>query len=151
MRTRPSSLPVLCVRWRVIPEQFRSGSAPIDNPQERRCRFIRKFVVTSLVIASSMLPVFGQTTTTTTATRTITLPPAGLGSTETAEINIVNVATNSSSGTAASCSGTISFLNPAGPPSVQRRVSPLRPASCLPRTCHSRAPDCLRHAVRFAA
>ena len=52
--------------------------------------------------------------TSTTFTRTLTFPPVGLGSTETAEVNVVNVASNSSNGTAASCAGSISFLNASG-------------------------------------
>ena len=73
---------------------------------------LRKLLSISFVAAGSVLSLFAQTST--TGTRTITLPPAGLGSTETAQINIVNVASNSSTGTAASCTGTISFLNSAG-------------------------------------
>lgn len=49
-----------------------------------------------------------------TVTRTFDFPPVGLGSTETARINLTNVATASSSGTAASCAVSVSFLNPAG-------------------------------------
>jgi len=66
----------------------------------------------SLIASGSMLSLMAQTST--TGTRTINLPPAGLGSTETARINVVNVASASSSGTAASCTGTISFLNASG-------------------------------------
>jgi hypothetical protein len=73
---------------------------------------LRKLITISFVATGSILSLFAQTST--TGTRTITLPPAGLGSTETARINVVNVASNSSSGTAASCTGTISFLNSAG-------------------------------------
>jgi len=73
--------------------------------------FLRKFFLTSIV-AGSLLSAFAQTST--SGTRTINLPPAGLGSTETAQITVVNVASNSSSGTAASCTGTISFLNSSG-------------------------------------
>src|SRR5713226_9694854 len=52
---------------------------------------------------------FAQTTT-----RTANLPPFGLGSTETARVNLTNVATASSSGTAASCTGNVTFVNAAG-------------------------------------
>jgi len=72
----------------------------------------RKLISISFVAAGSILSLFAQTST--TGTRTITLPPAGLASTESAQINVVNVAANSSSGTAASCTGTISFLNSGG-------------------------------------
>jgi hypothetical protein len=78
---------------------------------------LRTFCLTSLAVAASILPVFAQTTTNfTNNTRTITLPPAGLGSTETAQINVINIASNLPGGTAASCAGTISFLNAAGTP-----------------------------------
>src|SRR5271168_2480969 len=73
---------------------------------------LQKLVTLSLIAAGSMLTLVAQTST--TGTRTINLPPAGLGSTETARINVVNVATDSSTGTAASCTGSISFLNSAG-------------------------------------
>ena len=56
----------------------------------------------------------GQTTTSTTTTRTSTLPPIGLASSETAQINVVNLATATTGGTAASCTGSISFVNAAG-------------------------------------
>jgi hypothetical protein len=74
--------------------------------------FLQKVVSLSLIAAGSMLSLVAQTST--SGTRTINLPPAGLGSTETARINVVNVASESSSGTAASCTGSISFLNSSG-------------------------------------
>ncbi len=55
-----------------------------------------------------------QTTTTTTTTRDTTIGPVGVGSTETIQINVANMASNSSTGTAASCTGTITFNNSAG-------------------------------------
>ena len=70
-----------------------------------------KLLSISLIASGSMLSLMAQTSS---GTRTISLPPAGLGSTETARINVVNVASASSSGTAASCTGTISFLNASG-------------------------------------
>jgi hypothetical protein len=45
---------------------------------------------------------------------TITLPPVGLGATETFEVNVVNLASNSNNGTPASCTGTVTFLNASG-------------------------------------
>jgi hypothetical protein len=51
---------------------------------------------------------------TNTSTRTTTFAPVGLASSETAQVNLVNLASNSSSGTAASCSGSVTFLNPSG-------------------------------------
>src|SRR5437764_5769792 len=52
--------------------------------------------------------------TTTTATRHFRFPAVGLGSSETAEINVSNVAASATIGTAASCTGMISFTNAAG-------------------------------------
>src|SRR5262249_19071037 len=53
-------------------------------------------------------------TTSATNTRTIDLTTFGLGSTETARVNLTNVASNSTNGTAASCTGSVSFINAAG-------------------------------------
>ncbi len=50
----------------------------------------------------------------TSSTRTTTFPPFGLASTETARINLTNIATASTGGTAASCTGSASFVNAAG-------------------------------------
>ena len=71
---------------------------------------IRKLVLTVLAAAAPAL--WAQTTS--TYTNTQNLPPIGLASSETAQINVVNVAEASSSGTAASCTGSISFLNSSG-------------------------------------
>ena len=73
---------------------------------------IRKFVLTLLAAAAPAL--WAQTTTTSTFTSTQSLPPVGLASTETIQINAVNAAPESSSGTAASCTGSISFVNGSG-------------------------------------
>jgi hypothetical protein len=59
----------------------------------------------------------GQTTTPVTLptfTSTSNLPPIGLAATETAQVNVVNTAQASSSGTAASCGGSIAFYNAKG-------------------------------------
>jgi hypothetical protein len=55
-----------------------------------------------------------QTTTTTTTTRDTTIGPVGVGSTETLQINVANLASNSASGTAASCTGSITLNNGSG-------------------------------------
>jgi hypothetical protein len=68
-----------------------------------------------LGLTAAAFAAFAQTTTTTaTTTRTFAFPPAGLASSETAQVNVVNTAAASSNGTAASCTGSISFLNSAG-------------------------------------
>ncbi len=48
---------------------------------------------------------FAQTTTSNTSTITQSLPPFGLGSTETARLDLTNFASNTTGGTAASCTG----------------------------------------------
>jgi len=53
-------------------------------------------------------------TTISVALPTINLPPVGLGSAETLEVNVANVAYNLSNGTAASCTGTVTFFNASG-------------------------------------
>jgi hypothetical protein len=67
-----------------------------------------------MMAALSAAVAAAQTTTSGTLTRQTTTPPVGLASSETAQINVVNVATASSSGSAVSCTGTISFLNSSG-------------------------------------
>jgi hypothetical protein len=76
---------------------------------------IRKFVVTSFLAAALAVSAFAQgSTSTSTTTQTFLFPPVGLGSTETAQVNVVNIASASSSGTAASCTGSVAFANSAG-------------------------------------
>jgi hypothetical protein len=81
---------------------------------------LQKLFLTSVVIAGSMIPAFGQTsfgqttTSTTTRTSTFTFAPVGLGSTETLQVNIANAAANPTTGSAASCTGTVAFLNASG-------------------------------------
>jgi|SRR5450432_3317645 hypothetical protein len=76
---------------------------------------IRKLVVTFFLAAALAVSAFAQgTTTTRTVTQTFLFPPVGLGSTETAQVNIVNIAAATSGGTAASCTGSVSFANAAG-------------------------------------
>ena len=55
-----------------------------------------------------------QTTTSTTTTHSSSLGPVGVGSTETIQISVANLASNSTTGTAASCTGSIAFNNSAG-------------------------------------
>ena len=70
--------------------------------------FLRNFPM----IAALAVRALAQTTI--VATDNSNFPPFGLGSGETARINLTNVAANSSSGTAASCTGSVSFVNAAG-------------------------------------
>ena len=48
------------------------------------------------------------------ATRLINFPPAGLAFGETMQVNLLNQAANPAIGTAASCTGTVSFLDASG-------------------------------------
>jgi hypothetical protein len=67
-----------------------------------------------MAIAFTALAAAQTTTTTTTQTLTSNTPPVGLASSETAQINLVNTASNAADGTAASCAGTVTFLNSSG-------------------------------------
>jgi hypothetical protein len=75
--------------------------------------FYRRLVMT-LAVSALAGAAMAQTTTTGTITRESNLPAVGLAPSETAQVNVVNLATASSSGTAASCSGTIAFVNGSG-------------------------------------
>ncbi len=75
----------------------------------------QKVFLTAIAVAAwTASAALAQMPMTTPQPRQFTFPPVGLGSTETAEINVVNVASNSAAGTAASCAGNISFLNASG-------------------------------------
>ena len=77
--------------------------------------YFRRYINGLLISAFLAAGAIAQTTTTSgTVTRQTTTPPIGLGSPETAQINVVNTATTVSGGTAASCTGSISFLNASG-------------------------------------
>jgi len=58
--------------------------------------------------------VLAQTTDANTRTSAFSFPLVGLASTETIGVNLINMASNTSNGTAASCTGTVAFLNSAG-------------------------------------
>lgn len=78
-------------------------------------RFLFSFAILTAGFA------FGQSTTTGTRTLESSFPLVGLASTETIGVNLINLASNSSSGpsgtgttTAASCTGSVSFINSSG-------------------------------------
>jgi hypothetical protein len=73
-----------------------------------------RVIATGLALCLSGISARAQTTTTTTVTRSFNFPAVGLASSETAQINVVNLANATPSGTAASCSGTITFYNSSG-------------------------------------
>src|SRR5262245_2092248 len=70
------------------------------------------FAVAALCAAGALAQTTG--TTNNTVTRTTSYPPVGLASSETAQVNVVNTASNAQNGTAASCTGSVSFYNSAG-------------------------------------
>jgi hypothetical protein len=76
--------------------------------------YFRKSVVRLIAIAICMAGAVAAQTTTTTHTQTFNFGPVGIGSTESAQINVLNNAPTSSSGTAASCTGSISFAGSTG-------------------------------------
>src|SRR5438105_4730681 len=69
----------------------------------------RTFWMSLILLSAAAGAASGQTTT-----RTHNFSPFGLGSTETARVDLTNVAVASSSGTAASCTGNVAFVNSAG-------------------------------------
>lgn len=69
---------------------------------------------TSFFILSAAIGLTSAMAQTTPVTRETDFPVVSIGSTETLEINIINVAANSSAGTAASCTGNVTFKNSAG-------------------------------------
>ncbi len=70
-----------------------------------------RFVYLTYFVA---LGVTAHAQTAVSATRDLVFPPVGLAFTETAQINIANTAANPATGTAASCTGTISFNTATG-------------------------------------
>jgi hypothetical protein len=66
------------------------------------------------IAAASLLTLSYAAHGASTYTDTRGFAPTGLAISETAQINVANVARASSSGTAASCTGTISFLDASG-------------------------------------
>ncbi len=66
------------------------------------------------IAAASLLGLSNAAHGASTYTDTRGFAPIGLATSETAQINLANIASASSSGTAASCTGTISFLDASG-------------------------------------
>lgn len=73
---------------------------------------LRNFILL-LALAAFACSASAQTTTI-TRTTDYTFPVVGLGSTESIGVNLINVAANSASGTAASCTGSVTYFNAAG-------------------------------------
>jgi hypothetical protein len=71
-----------------------------------------KLVVGAMGVAASAMA--QGVTGSTTFTEQFSFPPVGLALTETAQINVVNIAAASTGAIAASCTGSISFANSTG-------------------------------------
>jgi len=75
----------------------------------------RRFVLATIAATALAAAAMAQTSTAgTTMTRASAFPAVGLASSETLQINVVNQATAPSGGTAASCTGSISFYSTTG-------------------------------------
>jgi hypothetical protein len=70
--------------------------------------------VTILVALVCLFAATAPAQTTTVVTADMSTPVVGLATTETVQINVVNLAAASASGTAASCVGTVTFYNSSG-------------------------------------
>lgn len=73
-------------------------------------RNLRLFLAFAAAMTGSAL----AQTTTSTRTSSYSFPLVGLASTETIGVNLINLAANTTSGTAASCTGTVAFVNSSG-------------------------------------
>jgi hypothetical protein len=72
-------------------------------------------LIGAFILASSVSVVAAQGTgIVATISRDSVYPPVGFGSTETIQINVLNTATTPTNGTAASCTGSITFSSATG-------------------------------------
>ncbi len=76
---------------------------------------LQRFVLAFLVVLGSTLSALGQVTLP-VASRTTTyiFPPVGLGSTETLQVNVANLASNPAAGSPASCAASVEFIDASG-------------------------------------
>jgi len=74
--------------------------------------FNRRSIFSFVAIAGwTAAAAFAQPTTTSTLTRQFSFPPIGLAPTETAQITVINMASNPTNGNAASCTGAMTFMS----------------------------------------
>lgn len=75
----------------------------------------RRGIILSVLAVVGITAAYGQEAV--SSTHSISLPPAGIGSTETMQVTVTNLAANgtgTSTSTSASCTGSVSFLNSNG-------------------------------------
>ena len=72
------------------------------------------YALALILLSASTMSLATAQNNASTNLRQFGFPPIGLGSTETVEVNVLNSGSNSSAGTAASCTGSISFYNASG-------------------------------------
>jgi len=77
---------------------------------------MQRFLIVLTLGLSGIAPVMAQPPAPTPAARQSSFPPVGLAFSETMQVNLFNQAVNASNGTAASCTGTVSFLDENGKP-----------------------------------
>ena len=75
---------------------------------------IRKYLMLLTLSLGGVSALLAQPPTPTPPARQFNFPPVGLAFGETMQVNLFNQAANSSNGTAASCTGTVSFFDATG-------------------------------------
>jgi len=75
---------------------------------------MQRFLIVLTLGLSGISVALAQTPAPTPAARQSSFPPVGLAFSETMQVNLFNQAVNASNGTAASCTGTVSFLDANG-------------------------------------
>jgi len=75
---------------------------------------VHRFLMVLTLSLSGISAVMAQPSAPTPTARQSSFPPVGLAFTETMQVNLFNQAANPPNGTAASCTGTVSFLDENG-------------------------------------
>ncbi len=75
---------------------------------------VHRFLIVLTLGLSGISAVMAQPSAPTPAARQSSFPPVGLAFSETMQVNLSNQAANPTSGTAASCTGTVTFLDSSG-------------------------------------
>ena len=75
---------------------------------------LQRLVLVFLTVSAATLTAFGQAPIFPPRVSTFTFAPVGLGSTETLQVNVANLASNPTSGSPASCPAKVEFINASG-------------------------------------